>query len=58
VFRGVCLFFLQDVKTGMVWMTKIVTDPFHDIKLYHRAPLQVLRGEMYDPAGPQRHHVG
>jgi len=56
VFRGVHLFFLQDVKTGLVWMTKIVTDPFHDIKLYHKAPLQVLRGEMYDPNGPRRHH--
>ncbi len=54
-FRTVHLFFLKDVKTGLVWATKIVTDPFHDIKLYHRAPLQVLRGEMYDPQGPRRH---
>jgi len=53
--RTVQLFFLQDVKTGLVWMTKIVTDPFHDIKLYHRAPLQVLRGELFDPKGPHRH---
>ena len=29
------LFFLKDVQTGLVWMTKIVTDPFHDIKLYY-----------------------
>jgi Protein of unknown function (DUF962) len=55
LFRTVHLFFLQDVKTGVVWMTKIITDPFHDIKLYHRAPLQVLRGEMYDPQGPHKH---
>jgi hypothetical protein len=55
LFRTVHLFFLKDVKTGLAWMTKIVTDPFHDIKLYHRAPLQVLRGEMFDPRGPQRH---
>jgi hypothetical protein len=55
LFRTVHLFFLRDVKTGLVWLTKIVTDPFHDIMLYHRAPLQVLRGEMYDPAGPRRH---
>jgi hypothetical protein len=55
VFRGVCLFFMQDVKTGIVWMTKIVTDPFHDIMLYHRAPFQALRGEMYDPNGPRKH---
>ncbi|HEY6882157.1 MAG TPA: hypothetical protein VI299_29205 [Polyangiales bacterium] len=56
LFRTVHLFFLQDVKTGIVWMTKIITDPFHDIKLYHRAPLQVLRGEMYDPQGPHKGH--
>lgn len=55
LFRTVHLFFLKDVKTGVVWFTKIITDPFHDIMLYWRAPLQALRGEMYDPAGPRRH---
>ena len=50
LFRTVHLFFLRDVQTGLVWMTNILTDPFHDIKLYHRAPLQLLRGELYDPA--------
>jgi hypothetical protein len=50
LFRTVQLFFVRDVQTGVVWFTKILTDPFHDIMLYHRAPLQVLRGELYDPA--------
>lgn len=50
LFRTVHLFFIKDVMTGLVWMTKILTDPFHDIKLYHKAPLQLLRGELYDPA--------
>ena len=49
LFRTVHLFFLKDVQTGLVWMTKIVTDPFHDVKLYYRAPLYVLRGELLDP---------
>jgi hypothetical protein len=49
VFRTVQLFFLKDVQTGLVWFTKILTDPFHDLKLYHKAPLHVLRGEMFDP---------
>jgi hypothetical protein len=49
LFRTVHLFFLRDVQTGLVWITKIVTDPFHDIKLYHRAPLHLLRGEWIDP---------
>jgi hypothetical protein len=49
LFRTVHLFFLKDVQTGMVWLTKILTDPFHDIKLYYKAPVYVLRGEMLDP---------
>ena len=44
-FRALQLFVLQDVQIGLVWVTKIATDPFHDIKLYHRAPLQVLAGK-------------
>jgi hypothetical protein len=48
LFRTVQLFFLQDVQTGLVWATKILTDPFHDIKLYHKAPLQLLRGEWFE----------
>jgi hypothetical protein len=47
--RTVQLFFLRDVQTGLVWCAKILTDPFHDLKLYYRAPLYVLRGEMLDP---------
>ena len=49
LFRTVQLFFLKDVLTGVVWLTKILTDPFHDIKLYHKAPFHVLRGELFDP---------
>ena len=49
IFRTVQLFFLQNVQTGLVWLTKIITDPFHDIMLYWRAPLALLRGELIDP---------
>ena len=49
LFRTVHLFFIKDVQTGLVWMTKIVTDPFHDIKLYYKAPLYLLRGELIAP---------
>lgn len=48
LFRTIHLFFLMDVQSGLVWMTKIITDPFHDIKLYHKAPLYLLRGEFID----------
>jgi hypothetical protein len=45
LFRTVHLCFLKDVQTGLVWCTKIVTDPYNDIRLYHKAPLSLLRGE-------------
>jgi hypothetical protein len=48
LYRTVQLFFIKDVQTGLVWMTKILTDPFHDIKLYYKAPLYLLRGELFD----------
>ena len=49
LFRTLHLFFLFDVQTGLVWATKIITDPFHDAMLYWRAPLHLLRGELIDP---------
>ncbi len=49
LFRTVHLFFLQDIQTGLVWATKILTDPFHDIKLYHKAPLFLMKGQLIDP---------
>jgi hypothetical protein len=48
VYRTVQLFIIKDVQTGLVWATKILTDPFNDIKLYHKAPLYLLRGELID----------
>lgn len=55
LFRTVQLFFIKDVLSGLVWMTKILTDPFHDIKLYHKAPLALLRGELIEPRGHMDH---
>jgi hypothetical protein len=49
IFRSVHLFFLYDVQTGLVWATKIITDPFHDAWIYKGAPLALLRGELIDP---------
>jgi hypothetical protein len=49
LFRTIHLFFIRDVETGLVWMTKILTDPFHDLMLYWRSPLYLLRGELIDP---------
>jgi hypothetical protein len=44
ILRSVQLFFSRDLQTGLVWAVKILTDPFHDIKLYHKAPYHLLRG--------------
>jgi hypothetical protein len=55
LFRTVHLFFLKDVQTGLVWLTKILTDPFHDVMLYYRAPLYVLRGDLFDPIVSHEH---
>ena len=49
LFRTIHLFFLKGVLAGLVWMTKILTDPFHDLYLYHKAPLALLRGELIEP---------
>lgn len=53
LFRTVQLFFLRDVQTGLAWAAKIITDPFHDIMLYWKSPVYLLRGELIDPM----HHV-
>jgi hypothetical protein len=53
LFRVAQLTWQQSLGTGLVWMSKILTDPFHDIWLYHKAPLHLLRGELIDPM----HHV-
>jgi hypothetical protein len=49
LFRMIQLFFLRGVQTGLVWATKIITDPFSDAKLYYKAPLYLMRGELMDP---------
>lgn len=49
LFRVLQLWIQQDLWTGIVWAIKIITDPFHDIMLYHKAPLALMRGEMIDP---------
>ena len=57
IYRTVQLFFIKDVQTGLAWATKILTDPFHDIKLYHMAPLYLLRGELFNSMTPE-HYPG
>jgi hypothetical protein len=56
LFRVAQLWAQKSLATGLVWMAKILTDPFHDIVLYHKAPLHLLRGELIDPMLHVQHH--
>lgn len=51
--RVLQLWMRHSLMTGLIWATKIITDPFHDIALYWKSPLYLLRGELLDPM----HHV-
>ena len=46
--RTVHLFFLRGPMWGIAWATKIVTDPFHNIAIYWKSPLALMRGELFD----------
>jgi hypothetical protein len=48
LFRMIQLFVTRDVGTGLVWALKVLTDPFHNIALYYKSPLALLRGELID----------
>ena len=47
-FRVIQLSFSRSVMTGVIWATKIVTDPFSDFMLYRKAPGRLLRGERFE----------
>ncbi len=49
LFRGAQLTIRQNAGVALAWMFKIVTDPFHDVLLYWKAPFALLRGEWIDP---------
>ncbi|MBZ1350798.1 hypothetical protein KZZ10_09085 [Alcaligenaceae bacterium LF4-65] len=49
VFRVGQLCIIDSAQAAFAWAIKIITDPFHDIKLYYRSPIYLLRGELIDP---------
>lgn len=49
VLRAIYLVFAQGLQTGLVWATKILTDPFNDFKTYLKSPWYLCRGELFDP---------
>ena len=55
LFRVGQLILTQGPVEALAWALKIITDPVHDIVLYHKAPLALLRGELLDPMPHVRH---
>lgn len=47
--RTIFLALTQNWMTGFAWFTKIITDPFHDIKMYYKSPIYLLQGQKLDP---------
>jgi hypothetical protein len=47
--RSVWLCVTHNMQTGLVWGTKILTDPFNDIHFYWRSPIKLAQGELIDP---------
>jgi hypothetical protein len=48
-FRVLQLWQQQGLMAGLAWAYKIITDPVHDVKMYHKAPLYLMRGQLLDP---------
>ncbi len=55
-FRVGQLWLRDGAVPALAWLGKILTDPVHDIILYHKAPLALLRGELLDPMTHVRRH--
>jgi hypothetical protein len=49
LFRVLQLWKQESLTAGLAWAFKIITDPIHDIKLYYKSPLHLMRGEWIDP---------
>lgn len=49
LFRMMQLWIQDSLLSSLAWGLKIITDPFHDVKLYYKAPYYLLKGELIDP---------
>ncbi|NQW84156.1 MAG: hypothetical protein HQ450_09455 [Alcaligenaceae bacterium] len=49
LFRVTQLCVKESFKAAFAWAIKILTDPVHDVMLYRRSPLYLMRGELIDP---------
>ena len=56
LFRVMQLTWQGSLGKGLTWAIKIITDPFHDVGLYYKAPMYLLRGELLDPMEHVKQH--
>ncbi len=57
LFRAVHLSLLRGPSWGLAWTVKILTDPFHNIDIYWRSPIALMRGQRLDPLEPRHEAV-
>jgi len=39
----------ENFETAITWVIKILTDPFHDVMIYRKSPLYLMKGQLIDP---------
>jgi hypothetical protein len=49
LFRAVQLTIQDNIQVALSWVFKILTDPFHDLMLYYKSPIYLLKGQLIDP---------
>lgn len=49
LFRVGQLCIIQNAQAAVAWALKILTDPFHDIMMYYRSPVYLMKGQLIDP---------
>jgi hypothetical protein len=56
LFRVLQLWVQDGLMAGVAWALKIITDPFHDVKMYYRAPFYLAKGQFLDPMDHVKSH--
>jgi len=49
IFRMIQLVIKDSVRTSVTWCIKIITDPFHDVIIYRKSPIYLMKGQLIDP---------
>lgn len=57
LFRTLHLSLLRGPVWSLAWAAKILTDPFHNIAIYWKSPLALMRGQLLDPILAKDEHA-